>query len=417
MKYASKRRVERARLPMAVLSLACTWVGCAPQVGEHKPEGSMLPENTPSEQTREWGVAVDPVREGVVDADWLGFELGVPAPEVQWVGIADFADSSEGQTRPPPAATGETVPFVHLPETEVDVVDFETGKQYRVSISDEVDEVVKERARMAEEGGPELGELESSDANDLIQKRIIGSDTRVSLGTAAGQPEDGWLAAIGLLDPNACTGTLISRTAYITAAHCIYSKTGKVIKRDFFPRADAGFNLPWGVWTATSASAPGAWAQNKCFQETKAECAQYDIALVKVTPDPLHPGHKWFFATAAETRPTLLTREIKNRGYPLCSAVDPPVGCSAGDSMTLFGDRANCTLGDDVYPSDPYSPVIYHGCDTSEGHSGSPMFYYRASGSPVIIGTHVGSYQVGGVWKNGFKRFSSNTLRWFNGLL
>lgn len=328
------------------------------------------------------------------------------------MGAAELAASDEGQASPPPAASADDqTPFIHLPETELDLVDFKTGNRYRVSIPDEVDAVVGERERQVSADAP--GEEELGDG--ATPKRIQGTDSRVPLGVADGQPQDGWLAAIGLLNPDACTGTLISRTAYVTAAHCIYTASGKVVKRDFMPRADTNFDFPWGVWVATSASAPAAWAQNKCYEKTKPECTQYDVALVKVTPDASYPGHKWVFATAAESRPTLLTRQLKNRGYASCEATDAPPGCI--DSMLLFGDRANCTLGADLYPDDPYSPVIYHSCDTNEGHSGSPMFYYRSTGSPVMIGVHVGSTEIAGVWKNEFKRFSSNTLRWFNGLL
>jgi hypothetical protein len=100
------------------------------------------------------------------------------------------------------------------------------------------------------------------------------------------------------------------------------------------------------------------------------------------------------FRPAAETYEQLLTRRLNNVAYPLClddegrPVIDRPEPCAIG---FLYGDRNVCELGLESYgdPKSLYRPVVNHSCDTNQGHSGSPMFYFDEQGRTVLIGVHV----------------------------
>jgi len=223
-------------------------------------------------------------------------------------------------------------------------------------------------------------------------------------------------------------GTLISENAYLTAAHCIVTKSapgkkgGTRLRRAIIPRADSG--QPWGVWFATQSAVPQAYMNNGCYEGGgfRLDCTQYDIALVRVERDTSFEGRIWFFRPAAETYEQLLTRRLSNVGYALCRneqgqpVVDRPEPCEIG---FLYGDRNRCELGYESYgdPASLYRPVINHSCDSNEGHSGGPMFYFDDLGKPVLIGVHVSGNTGEPLAPNSFKRLSPNTLDWINGLL
>lgn len=363
-------------------------------------------------------VVRDPVAEGLLPADWPGAELGVAPPEFVDRGEAAFTSSAvvkNARRVIHPRASG----FQRIDENELEVVDLKSRHKYEVTLPEGIERVASGRAeRLASQIAsvpPEAADVQSPKRSKVVS----GADGRVRMGLAEGYASDSWLAAIGSLSCGG-TATLIGPSVAITAAHTVFSPDGEYAEDvQFFPRVDMSqgdWNPVWGVWEVTQIVVPAAYTRNGCHKHSTVDCEQYDVAFLRLAPDSSVPGHRWWFTPAAETRATLVTRNLKNRGYPSCRFGTPPGACLED---TLFGDQAECTVGTDVPPfSEEYAPVVFHSCDTNEGHSGSPMFYYAPQGNPVLVGVHVGGRTdpVPAI-PNVFKRFSPNTLKWINGLI
>jgi V8-like Glu-specific endopeptidase len=387
-------RTARLQRPFVVVSAWLVIAACANE--ESKPKA-----------------ITDPIAAGLMSPSWLGVSLGVAPPTFVDRGeVAIVSGSQAGSTAVTISpSSGE---FVHGDELAFNVTDYATGHHYDVELPANIGVVAAAQAQRQLASQP----MDTAGAAAVPEsKSISGTDTRVRMSVADGVSDKGYAAAIGELDGGGCTGTLISTNAYLTAAHCVITHGGLRVRRDFKPRGDVG--LPWGLWTATQAAVPQAYMNNHCYEagDYKPECIQYDIAFVRVRQDESYPGNNWFFRPAAETRAELLTRTLRNRGYPLCDKTDHPADCSIG---FLYGDRLPCALGGeaDGDSGSLYRPVTHHGCDTSEGHSGGPMFYFDAQGRPVLIGVHVsGNTGDSEATPNSFKRLSPNTLDWINGLL
>ena len=364
-------------------------------------------------------VVQDPIAEGLLPADWMGPELGVALPAFVEVGKIERASKEE-------AADDARIPFAtdtfeHTPENELALFDLGRSRRFDVTLSEGTDRVAAARAKQLADAAakdPQPTEPSGSAGPKLITG---GADTRIMMGLAQGVGLESWMAAVGILSPAGGTGTLISSNVAITAAHFLFSKSGKHTTDSFQPRADIDDSYaPWGDWPITHIEVPAAFMNNKCYEERHpVQCEQYDIAFLRLSRPAEAQNHRWYFALAAETRALLSTRELRNRGYPTCYEDDPPPMCDVGMSHTLFGDARPCALGPDRSSDQgDFSPNIFHGCDTNDGHSGGPMFYYQSYGSPVLIGIHLSSYpNFASATNNLFKRFSPNTLQWIHGML
>jgi len=366
-------------------------------------------------------VIEDPIAEGLLPADWPGIELGVAPPEFVDEGTVTIAPEDSPAPRP------EIVPsdgkFVHVPETELDVVHFGKQHTYHVTLAEGIERVAAARdARLAG--------LQASGAAVIparLDKSVIGDDDRVPMGIAQGYSPDSWLSAIGLLGTmqegaGGCTAIMIAPNAFLTAAHCAFTKEGNPISRYVMPRydpsaGDLARKAPWGIYTAAELITPRAYKKNNChIGSFRTECAQYDIAFVPASqPNENAPPNPWFFRFKVETRAQLDTRELRNVGYPSCTETGHPEPCLPAQ---LYGSVRTCALGLSVPSGDDEAPTIHHDCDTSSGHSGGPIFYYDAQGRPILIGLHVASNPLeDSVRPNIMKHFSQNTLNWIHGLL
>jgi V8-like Glu-specific endopeptidase len=350
-------------------------------------------------------------------ADWLGVELGVAPPTFVDRGKAEFAPAEEVK-RKQFVVYPSRGDFEHVAESELEIVDLRKRHRYDVTLPEGIDLVATTRAArlasVAAQQAPEAAAVQTPKA----EKVVSGDDTRVPMGIAQGYGRETWLAAIGSLNCGG-TATLIGPNVAITAAHVMFSTSGEYAEQVLFhPRGDwsqGDWDPSWGAWDVTQIAVPAAYTRNNCHKQSTTDCEQYDIAFLRLSPDATTPGHRWWFTPLAESRAELATRELKNRGYPACDRPSAPPNCI---EETLFGDQASCMLGPDVYPEEEYSAVVFHSCDTNEGHSGGPMFYYTAQGNPVQVGVHVGGRTPPrSPTSNTFKRFSPNTLKWINGLL
>lgn len=362
-------------------------------------------------------VVEDPIAEGLLPADWPGLQLGVAPPKFVEVGKAERTDKPSKI----PTRSVADLPFEEISETEFEVVDLKRGLTFEATLPDGIDRVATARAQqLASMAAKDPMTVEPTTRTDKLITG--GADTRVALGFAQGVGKEGWLAAIGMLQFGG-TATLIGPNVALTAAHAVLDpSSGRWISHTFIPREDwtdrtVNSAMPYGDWKIADIIVPLAYTRNRCWAEEHADnCDQYDIAFLRLERSAEGEGHRWWFTPAAETRQQLLTRQLKNRGYPTCYEDDPPPGCL---DMTLYGDALDCQLGPDRYaPADGWSSNIFHGCDTNDGHSGSPMFYYRADGPPVLVGVHTGSFPMyDSPTKNAFKRLTPNTMTWIHGLL
>jgi len=364
-------------------------------------------------------VVDDPIAEGLLPADWSGADVGVPTPSFVERGAIQI---STDKTVRPRRAVPTPGTFVYLSESELEMADLGRLRKFDVTLPDGIERVAAARAARLASAAAKDGK--PVDPTSMVEAKLItgGTDTRVAMGIAQGVAVDGWMAAVGVMDGGG-TATLIGADVAITAAHALFSHSGQYMQQLFYPREDWSdlksdqSAVPYGPWDITHIVVPQAYSRNRCWAEEHPDnCDQYDIAFLRLKRTPEDAAHRWWFTASAETRDQLLSRELKNRGYPDCAATDAPVGCR---DSTLYGDALNCELGLDRYaPTDGWSTNIFHSCDTSEGHSGSPMFYYQNSGPPVLVGVHTAGFpDFDSPTRNAFKRLTPNTMSWINGLL
>ena len=80
-----------------------------------------------------------------------------------------------------------------------------------------------------------------------------------------------------------------------------------------------------------------------------------------------------------------------NRGYPACSLNNKPANCQDGH---LYGDTNFCRTGhfSSDKDSNGFKLFGYHSCDTSGGHSGSPIYrFWKKKNAWVVRGAHKGA--------------------------
>jgi hypothetical protein len=81
---------------------------------------------------------------------------------------------------------------------------------------------------------------------------------------------------------------------------------------------------------------------------------------------------------------------LRNKGYPDCPSGGAPTSCK---NNTLYGDGNVCapqTFGD--LQDGGYSKAMTHNCDTSPGHSGSPLYQYvtvNGQSIPTVAAVHI----------------------------
>lgn len=175
-----------------------------------------------------------------------------------------------------------------------------------------------------------------------------------------------------------CTGTLIGPRHMITAGHCINTAgTSNWSSPTIIPAADGPGNAPYGSSTIKPNPDPGTEAWYFTFASWRNPAttgSQWDVGLI-VIPNRLGDQTGWM-GYVARPASDLNPETHFNRGYPLCATTRPdvPVACQP---MKMYGDNASCVLGGyTAMGGNGWNRLIHHTCDTSAGHSGSPVYHY-----------------------------------------
>jgi len=394
--------IQRLLLPLLGASL----FACGAPADEHRPPEPSRIAVAPSHDGSEGPVAP------MVRKDWIGHAMGLSGGQWAYIGDMKMADPAEQSAvqRLDPAAI--SVPNLH--PSRLVVGDPKTRRLYQVDPPSKDWSILAAALGARGYAQPDFGPLGPAESTDEVSALLTnGTDNRINRGID-NYGLNAWpLRTIGQLKNNGtaeaadghCTAAFVGNAGpngsryIVSAAHCYWNlNTGAYRDPDFWPRQDkcrtqegavvSGCDQgPYGEWDG------GVWTMYSYFVDNcigplaPAECIANDIVIQQVWPvgNATFPGSLGY--AAADT--TMLNGLNKyHRGYPNCNdANDPhPASPNVCVSRTLYGDGAMPDLGPESMPdADDWNRRFKFGSDTSNGHSGGPL-YYTDSGSQFIFG-------------------------------
>ena len=216
--------------------------------------------------------------------------------------------------------------------------------------------------------------------------------TRAPRATASGLAWQGWPSpltpSVGKIEfvkadgrQSSCSGTVVTRTLVLTAAHCLYdARAGGYDRAVYFApgmylNQDLGsYSTPYGVWTAVNYWVPGPWAQGD---------AAFDYGLIEFAPsaggaigdivgtNSITAGIRWGMGA-----------RVYAMGYPASgfwSTVQGLYGRSQYACDTTW-DYQQATIGSGY--------ELWLSCSMNGGASGGPWFVQLNDGSWTIGGVN-----------------------------
>lgn len=190
---------------------------------------------------------------------------------------------------------------------------------------------------------------------------------------------------------NIGTGFLVGKSAVLTAAHCVYSKSKTITTITFIPGKN-GTSNPYGKFTATKIHVPQKY-KDALAADDGTNAAKYDYALIELG-SPIGSSLGYFalggYNTVFNTE-TLVGTKVTVAGYP----------GQSGDK--LYRHKSNILS----FNAEGY--MMYYDIDTTGGQSGSPVIKYD-NGNYYVVGIH----RAGGTNSNKGRYITKNVYELVN---